>query len=79
MPQIATETEGFVRGISDFPLQSGLFIGEVREAASGRQEPVMNDCCPVSDWVTGKPTLTTGRNRCIAVSSQNELITRKAA
>lgn len=30
----------------------------------GRQELVMNDCCPVSDWVTGKPMLATGSNRC---------------
>ena len=31
--------------------------------ATSRQELVMNDCCPVSNWVTGKPTLATGGNR----------------
>jgi hypothetical protein len=35
-------------------------------AAMGRQEPVMNDCCPVGDWVAGKPTLAIGSTRCIA-------------
>ena len=35
----------------------------------------MNDCCPVRDWVTGKPTLATGSNRCIAGLRFSPLLT----
>ena len=38
-----------------------------RTSALGSQEPVMNDCCPVRDWFTGKLTLAIGSNRCEAV------------
>jgi hypothetical protein len=46
-------------GFSQLNLRPGI-------SALGRQEPVMNDCCPVRKWVTSKPTLATDSNRCIA-------------
>lgn len=36
--------------------------------AMGRHEPVMNDCCSVREWVTGKPIFATGSNRCLGVN-----------
>jgi hypothetical protein len=35
----------------------------------GHQEIVLNGHCPEINWVTGKPTLTTGSIRCRPVSN----------